>query len=409
MVTHRKRGKIFHVDFLKGRVHLVRGSLGTRNEAAARTLIHRIEIALAAGAASNLWVELSRVLPEKTFIRFANYVGVQAKPLTTWSELKVKYESDMQKRVQINDFAESTQFNYQKAIQNFEDFLTSREQPIYLVREINRDITKDYKYSRIAAIQERKGPNGGSGYATEAGALHRLFEFAIESGIITENPFHSEPKIRDPKGGAQPYSGFELRQMREHAGEDRLLFLVFRHTGLRSCDVATLTWAEINFGENRIDKPTKKSRYRKTAVIPMCDELRSALHSEFEIRHPEPTDTVLLNPKKGHRLTTTSLRHRIVELGKRAGVEAARPHRYRDSFSVDALLRHVPESSVARMIADTLEAVMDRYVPFVKELQEHAKNLLSTGKGLEDYGDAHPRHNNNVVDDPPQKKTKKDE
>jgi len=118
----------------------------------------------------------------------------------------------------------------------------------------------------------------------------------------------------------------------------------------------------------------------------MFHELRSALEREHEIRTPLPSDTVLLNPIAGHALATTSLSYRIRKLGKRSGVKQAHPHRFRDSFAVDALMRGAHLVSVARMLADTPEGVNDHYVPFVEAFREQTKNRLNNGEGLEEYG-----------------------
>ncbi len=87
MLTVHKRGKR-HADLLIGRIHAVRGSLGTRNEDAARRFKHKLEIALAEGCASSLWHELRTLLPRETFARFAVFVGVKEQPLPTWSDLR---------------------------------------------------------------------------------------------------------------------------------------------------------------------------------------------------------------------------------------------------------------------------------------------------------------------------------
>jgi hypothetical protein len=67
MLSLRKRGRAFHADLLVGRNHVVRGSLGTRNQDAARRLIHKLETALAEGAGSSVWRELRATLPHDTF------------------------------------------------------------------------------------------------------------------------------------------------------------------------------------------------------------------------------------------------------------------------------------------------------------------------------------------------------
>jgi len=398
MLTKRKRGKTYHADLLVGRVHQVRGSLGTRNEEAASAYIRRIDLALAQGPSSDLWNELRRALPAATYLRLAKHAGVQEKSLTTWMELRALFEADMEKRLAVNDLSANTAVNYRRVLRNFEQFLTSQETAVQLVLEIDKDLAREFKYHRLQVIQKKKGPHGGAGYRSEAALLHRIFEFAVENNMISTNPIQHEAKVGDPPGGAQPFSGGELIRLRQQAGNDLLLFLVFRYTGLRISDVATLTWQELDFAGGMIRKKTKKSRYRKTAVIPLLDELRPALERERESRHPQPSDTVLLNPMAGHAVTEPNLTYLIRKLGERCGVEA-HPHRFRDTFAVDCLLKGVDLPSIAKMLADKVDAILDHYVPFVEELRERAKNLINTGKGLEQYSDAHWRHNGNSTDD----------
>jgi hypothetical protein len=65
MLTVRKRGKTWHTDLLVSRIHVVRGSLGTRNQDAAHRLKHKLETALAEGPRSETWHELRALLPPR--------------------------------------------------------------------------------------------------------------------------------------------------------------------------------------------------------------------------------------------------------------------------------------------------------------------------------------------------------
>src|SRR5947199_9239564 len=107
MLKPLKRGKVYHADLIKGRVHVVRGSLGTRSADVAHILIHRVERALALGPLSDDWCELERSLPPRTYQRFASYAGVKRKGLATWVELRAKFEQDLQERRKINNLSES--------------------------------------------------------------------------------------------------------------------------------------------------------------------------------------------------------------------------------------------------------------------------------------------------------------
>lgn len=393
MLEPRKRGKKFHADFSIGHVHLVRGALGTSNAEAARQLIRRLEMAIFQGPRSDLWAELKPVLPPLTYARFANYVGVKNEVAATWVELRDKFFAEMEQRLKIGDLATSTAEAYRRVMRDFEVFLNTRKKPITLLRDIDKNLTEQYKYWQIENMQRKTGPTGGSGYVVHAAHLHRLFNFAIERNMVSENPVIYERRPDDPARGAQPFEKEELILLRRHAGDDLLVLTVFQLTGLRISDAASLIWDEVDFERKEIRKPTKKSRYKKIAIIPMRKELLSALERERVARSPKPSDLILLNPKLGKPVTIDHLNYRLEMLGKRAGVANVHPHRFRDTFAVDALLRGIPESSVARMLADTPAMVTKHYLPFVKALREHTRQLLDAGTGLGDFGASHLRHN----------------
>jgi hypothetical protein len=56
------------------------------------------------------------------------------------------------------------------------------------IRDIDKDLVREFKYHRIHAIQKKKGSEGGVGYEAEVAVLHRVFQFAVETKMIGENP-----------------------------------------------------------------------------------------------------------------------------------------------------------------------------------------------------------------------------
>jgi integrase len=82
-------------------------------------------------------------------------------------------------------------------------------------------------------------------------------------------------------------------------------------------------------------------------------------------------------------MTRPRLYQRMVALGKRAGVPDAHPHRFRDTFAVDLLLRGATPYDVAKLLGDTVDTVEKHYAPFVRELRDRARRLMENGEGLE--------------------------
>jgi len=381
MIFIRKRRKTYHADFVKGKEHSARGSLGTHNEDAARRLTHRLETALSEGPNSSHWLELSKLLPRGTFLRFASLVGATVKQLPTWKDLVETYKAHMTQRVKLGKFSQNSVDRYNHTLNEFELFLA--EQRISFLRDIGKPLVESFKVWRIERIKSRKHSRNGTSLPLDAAIIHCAFSFAIENEMIEKNPVRLEGRPgENPAGGAEPFSADELSLLRKHAGPDLLSFLLLRWTGLRGSDAVKLTWGEVYLDRKEIERVTQK-RHKKV-ILPIHTELLFALELEHDRRNPKPTDRVLLNPTTGKSMTRPRLYQRIQSMGRRAGVPTARPHRFRDTLAVDMLTRGASPYDVAKMLGDTIETVEKHYTPFVKELRDRVRNILETGVGLEE-------------------------
>ncbi|HEX8764908.1 MAG TPA: tyrosine-type recombinase/integrase [Candidatus Acidoferrum sp.] len=152
--------------------------------------------------------------------------------------------------------------------------------------------------------------------------------------------------------------------MRQAAGEDLLSFLLLRWTGLRASDAVRITWDEIDWQAREINRLTQKRK--KRVVLPIPQELFFALEAERDRRQPKPDERILIN-LSSKPMTRHWLYHRMVAVGKRAGVSDARPHRYRDTFAVDMPARGASPYDVAKLLGDTVQTIERHYAPFVKE------------------------------------------
>lgn len=240
-----------------------------------------------------------------------------------------------------------------------------------------------FKVWRVERIRERKFARGGTSLALDAAILHRIFSFAVENEMIVRNPVRMEGRPGgNPESGAQPFDATELGNLRDHADEDLLTFLLLRWTGFRGSDAVALSWREVHFDRKEIERITQKRR--KRVILPMHTELLFALESAKASRKPRPEDRVLLNPATEKPMTRPRLYRRITMLGKRAGVPDAHPHRFRDTLAVDMLSRGASPYDVAKMLGDTIDTVEKHYTPFVKGLRERVRNILETGVGIEE-------------------------
>jgi integrase len=379
MLTLRKRGRSFHVDFLTITAR-IRGSLGTRNQDAARRLIHRLETAMSEGANSNLWPDLRLLLPPSTFTRFADVVGVKEKRPPTWNELRESFTVHQNQKITIGKLSQNTADRYKVTIREFESYLA--EHNIILLQDISKPVVENFKVWRLNRINKRKQSRGATGLVLDVAILHCVFAFALESEMVPKNPVRMEGRPGGiPQRGAEPFSANDLAMLREHAGQDLLALLLLRWTGFRGSDAVQLSWDEVHFDRKEIERVTQKRR--KKVILPIYSELLFLLEAEHERRRPRASDCVLTNPATGKPLTRPRLYQRMLSLGRRAGVSNAHPHRFRDTLSVDMLARGASPYDVAKMLGDTIETVERHYMPFVKELRERVRVILETGVGIE--------------------------
>jgi len=203
----RRRGKTFHADLLVGRAHVVRGSLGTRNQDAARRLLHRLETALAEGPRSEVWLELRRLLPREIFDRFAEFAGVKEQPLPMWADLRKLFSVFTAQRVKVGKFAESTVERYEHTFREFELFLSERKTG--LLRDITVPFVEEFKVWRVERIKKRKQCRGGHRCCSGRRNTGSHIRVCREKGIGSEKscPAGGEARRQSGRRGGAVYRG----------------------------------------------------------------------------------------------------------------------------------------------------------------------------------------------------------
>lgn len=360
----------------------MRKPLGTRNHDAALRVVAKAERALAEGIDSSLWLDLKQFLPDATFRAFADAVGYKEpvlKPEPTWADLSATFENELNRRIALEKLAESTAQRYRHTVREFKAFLDERK--ITLLRDITKPLVESFKVWRAGRIKCRNFSRGATSLALDAAILHRVFAIGVEYEIIEKNPVRMEGRPGDvPQRGAQPFSAAQLQKLKKSAGPDLFIFLLLRWTGMRGSDIVGLTWADVHFDRREIERVTQKRR--KPVIIPIHSELLFALEVEYERRSQEPSGQVLPQTREHGRMTRPRLYQRCKAMGRRAGIEDAHPHRFRDTFAVDMLARGATPYDVAKLLGDEIATVEKHYAPFVRELRERVRSLMESDSGI---------------------------
>src|SRR6266478_6983274 len=377
----------------------IRLSLGTEEKNAAIRRVSKIEKACAEGPQSLLWPELEESLPPATFKLIASRIGYVGERKATgksrWQDLCDVYEIEMQRKIDNKKrgasskegiMAESTRERYRTVIKHFTEFLGGGDVPL---EQITKATLEKYKAHGYKAITQLAQARGGSSIALDIAVLHGVFNFGLSQELLVKKPISMKTESKpgeNPKNGARPFTGEELKKLREVAGEDLFTFLVLRWTGLRGSDAINLSWKNVHFdrGVNgEIETLTQKRS--KVAIIPLSTEISNTLQQVYRQRKAHPEDRVLSNPRKDAPFVSRArLYERCKALGIRAGVKRVTPHCFRDTFACDMLARGVDIYDVAKMLADTVDTVEKHYAQFIPAIRDNVQAKMDSGVGIEE-------------------------
>ena len=213
--------------------------------------------------------------------------------------------------------------------------------------------------------------------------LRRFFRFCIASEWCQKNP---ALEMEHPNGKAtagRPQMPFDAQHLPQEGPEwkaileqikdmPRLLALtlLMRRAGLRISDAAT-------FNRERIMQDGSiflyMSKTSEPVSIPMHPELQAALDRIT----PNAAGYYFWSGESEITTATDNWRRRFEQVFKRAGIEGAHPHRFRDTFAVDLLLRGVPIDQVSIVLGHSSVKITERhYLAFVAARRQQIADSL---------------------------------
>lgn len=364
MTTILKRGNVYHFSTTKGGSRL-RCSLGVSDSASAKRLANRVEYALADGPRSAVWGELRPALPAASFKTLTGGMGMAAVS-PSLKDFERKFLMDLMKREQLGQITKSTGRLYERVCDNFMKWLTA--QGIGKMDGIFEQDASDYLLFRRKQILSRSPEKGARGLETESKILQAVFAFAVECGAIPASPLRELYKSSIPAAEPEPFTSDELRKLDEAAeGETRLVYLIFRWTGLRVSDVAALTWSAVDLEKRTLTWLTQKRK--KLVQIPLSNELTA----ELEKWKGESSDEHII-----HGATRAILYEMVKALGKKAGVENVHPHKFRTNFACFLLSKSATIHDVAEILGDKVATVETYYAKFTDGAKDRIRKVLSS-------------------------------
>jgi integrase len=204
--------------------------------------------------------------------------------------------------------------------------------------------------------------------------LSSLYTFAERSGWIAQNPLARFDKRSLPE--AVPRTRFLTREeyRRLLAAADRHLRPIIEMaiaTGLRSEELLTLNWRQVDLDRQEVRLEETKSK--RPRVVPLSDRAVAILVANRYI-HDGPH--VFTNPETGHRYKT--LKRSFHTACRRAGISDLRFHDLRHTFASWAVQNGMDLYRLSRILGHSTLQMTTRYAHLATDQLHEAVRSMAT-------------------------------
>jgi integrase/recombinase XerD len=200
--------------------------------------------------------------------------------------------------------------------------------------------------------------------AKELARLRAFFSFAVSRDWLPKNPARSLTMPSVPDNPTLPFTDSEVSKLFAHADfRTTLFFRVLLHSGLRIIDAAHLRPERIENG--------KIFLYQQKTGVPVRCPLPPDLVADLA-KQPTTGGFYFVVQSDNFMSVAEYYRQKLAKAGNAAGVENARPHRFRDTFAVRLLEKGVALETVSILLGHTdIKTTQKSYAPWVQSLQSN--------------------------------------
>ncbi|HUF37775.1 MAG TPA: tyrosine-type recombinase/integrase [Anaerolineales bacterium] len=158
---------------------------------------------------------------------------------------------------------------------------------------------------------------------------------------------------------------------------DLALLLVLLDTGIRAAECARLNIGDISIESGQVFiAPHGSGRKTKSRHVFLGRKAQKAVWDYVTSRVPYQSDEPLFVSKNERRMDRSTIRHVIVNLGKRASVASCFPHRFRHTFAIEYLKNTGDTFSLQRLLGHSSPDMSRHYATLalgeIKEIHRRA-------------------------------------
>ena len=230
----------------------------------------------------------------------------------------------------------------------------------------------DITHGDLKSYRTRRQSQGiaNSTINTEMSVASKVFLYAIDNGIIKENPVSTLKPLKCAKPERQLLSNEDIRKLCEYCPDwvcDYIRFL--QYTGAREKEALRVRWVDVEFSRNRIHIGADGlSKNGKSRYVEMSEGLRVHLENMDSKSHCDP------------RLFTESSYRSSLEIAREiAGLDWVGFHDFRRHFVSQCVMSGIDFATIANWVGHSDSgALLARKYTFL-----HSQHVVSQAKKLQ--------------------------
>jgi site-specific recombinase XerD len=220
--------------------------------------------------------------------------------------------------------------------------------------------------------------------------IRAFFNWCVGEGLIDSSPMD---RIRPPLVRADQVQPFTLDQIRaliyaakhtRNPERDEAILRMLLDTGMRASELCSIRMEKLDLFGQRV---TILGKGNKVRSVHFGSKAARALRNYLRLEDRSPEDVVFQSAKNqyaGQPLTAGALLQLIENLGKNAGIQAARcsPHTIRHTFAIEFLRNGGNVFSLKEILGHTSLHMTNRYVALAQADIEQQQRRFAPGDRL---------------------------
>jgi len=297
------------------------------------------------------------------------WTGVPTKQITEMSlvDLIVMFSREKQDRTRP-----STVSRYSIYAEHLKAFMEKYFPDLKNVLEIKKIYLEEHLSDLFKQGKKPKTVNGHLQF------LRALFNYALEEGLILDNPAKKIKRFPIPKDIQVEYWTKEeiqdiLKTVHPHYRDHFSFFYV---TGLRKSELINLTWNDVNLKKNASiiaiqGDESWRTKTNERRIIPLNDEAERIIRKQTKAESHNYIFKSVQGMKLGKNILYDVLQIALTKLGLEGNI-----HKFRHTFASHLVMTGVGLETVSKLLGHTSIEITQQYAHLAPDHLRDAVNLL---------------------------------